>query len=145
MGYTVWHDVAPRGAIPTPRSTTSCSARAGSTASCRRTSADRCASAAASSSATGSTGSPVATLSHACGSIARAAGVRFGGAIVVLPDDDVLDPIDELGKVRGTPVAVVSRSALSTVLRRGITGAREVGGNEVFDVRTRLQQAVRHV
>ena len=75
--------------------------------------------------------------------IARAAGVRFGGAIVVLPDEDVLDPIVELGKVRGTPVAVVSRSALSTVLRRGITGTRAVGGNEVFDVRTRLQQAVR--
>ena len=41
------------------------------------------------------------------------------------------------------PWSVVSRSALSTVLRRGITGAREIGGNEVFDVRTRLQQAVR--
>ncbi len=43
----------------------------------------------------------------------------------------------------GTPVVVVSRSALSTVLRRGVTGARAVGGNEVFDVRTRLQQTVR--
>jgi hypothetical protein len=74
--------------------------------------------------------------------IARAAGVRFSGAIVVLPDEDVLDPIDEIGKVRGMPVAVVSRSALSTVLRRGITGARDVGGNEVFDIRTRLQRAV---
>jgi hypothetical protein len=40
-------------------------------------------------------------------------------------------------------VAVVSRSGLSTVLRRGITGARDIGGNEVFDVRTRLQQTVR--
>jgi hypothetical protein len=45
--------------------------------------------------------------------------------------------------VRGTPVAVVSRSALSTVLRRGLTATRAIGGNEVFDVRTRLQQAVR--
>ena len=52
--------------------------------------------------------------------IARAAGVRFGGAIVVLPDDDVMESITELGKVRGTPVVVVSRSALSTVLRRGM-------------------------
>ena len=43
------------------------------------------------------------------------------------------------------PVAVVARSALSTMLRRGLTGAREIGGNEVFDVRTRLQHAVRHV
>jgi hypothetical protein len=69
--------------------------------------------------------------------------VRFSGAIVVLPDEDVLEPIDEIGKVRGVRVAIVSRSALATVLRRGVTGARDVGGNEVFDVRTRLQQTVR--
>ncbi|RZI94087.1 MAG: molecular chaperone DnaJ, partial [Microbacterium sp.] len=54
-------------------------------------------------------------------------------------------PIEELGKVRGLPVAVVGRAALATVLRRGVTGAREIGGNELFDVRTRLQQAVRFV
>lgn len=91
----------------------------------------------------GVTGAPIADLIARIRLIARAAGVRFGGAIVVLPDDDLLDPISELGKVRGTPVAVVSRGALATVLRRGITGVRAVGGNEVFDVRTRLQQTVR--
>ena len=90
-------------------------------------------------------GSPVATLASHMRAVARAARVRFSGAIVVLPDDDLEHPIDEIGRVRGVPVAVVSRSALSTVLRRGLTGAREVGGNEVFDVRTRLQHAVRHV
>ncbi|MDN3496990.1 DnaJ domain-containing protein [Planococcus sp. APC 4015] len=88
-------------------------------------------------------GSPIADLLSRMRVVARAAGVRFGGAIVVLPDDDVLHPIDELGRVRGTAVAVVSRSALSTVLRRGVAGARSMGGNEVFDVRTRLQQTVR--
>jgi hypothetical protein len=91
----------------------------------------------------GVSGAPVAGLVARVRLVARAAGVRFGGAIVVLPDDDVMDPITELGKVRGTPVVVVSRSALSTVLRRGVTGARSIGGNEVFDVRTRLQQTVR--
>jgi len=91
----------------------------------------------------GVVGAPIAGLVARTRVVARAARVRFGGAIVVLPDDDLLDPIDELGKVRGTPVAVVSRSALSTVLRRGITGVRPVGGSEVFDVRTRLQQTVR--
>jgi len=91
----------------------------------------------------GVSGAPIADLLARMRVMARAAGVRFGGAIVVLPDDDVIEPISELGKVRGTPVAVVSRSALSTVLRRGLTGARAIGGNEVFDVRTRLQQSVR--
>jgi hypothetical protein len=90
-------------------------------------------------------GAPISDLLGRMRTVARAAGVRFGGAIVVLPDDDLAQQITELGKVRGVPVAVVGRSALSTVLRRGVTGARDVGGNEVFDVRTRLDQTVRFV
>ncbi len=90
-------------------------------------------------------GSPVTQLVSRARVIARAAGVRFSGAMVVLPDDAILDAVTELGKVRGTPVALVTRSALTTLLRRGISGAREVGGTELFDIRTRLQQRVRHV
>jgi len=90
-------------------------------------------------------GTPVASLVARTRAVARAARVKFSGAIVVLPDDDVDAAIVDLGKVRGVAVAVVSRSALSTVLRRGVAGAREIGGNELFDVRTRLQQTVRFV
>ncbi|GLJ80661.1 DnaJ domain-containing protein [Microbacterium imperiale] len=90
-------------------------------------------------------GAPVATLVQRARALGRAARVKFSGAIVVLPDDDVAQAIDELGRVRGLVVAVVGRSALSTVLRRGVAGAREIGGNELFDVRTRLQQTVRFV
>ena len=90
-------------------------------------------------------GAPVGELVARTRTIARAAGVRFSGVLVVLPDDDLVQPIEELGKVRGLPVAVVSRSALATVLRRGMTGARDIGGNELFDVRTRLQRTVRFV
>ncbi|WP_431804586.1 DnaJ domain-containing protein [Microbacterium sp. bgisy203] len=90
-------------------------------------------------------GAPIGDLVAASRALARSARVKFGGAIVVLPDDDVPTAIEEIGKVRGTPVGVVARSALSTVLRRGLTGARDIGGNELFDVRTRLQAAVRFV
>ena len=90
-------------------------------------------------------GSPIADTVAGARTIARTARVRFSGVIVVLPDDDVATVLDEIGKVRGTPVAVVARSALQTVLRRGLTGARDIGGNELFDIRTRLQQAVRFV
>jgi hypothetical protein len=90
-------------------------------------------------------GAPVTELVSRLRVVARAAGVRFSGAIVVLPDGDIQAPITDLGKVRGTPVAVVSRSAVSTLLRQGITGARDIGGTELFDIRTRLQQSVRHV
>ena len=90
-------------------------------------------------------GSPVTQLVSRARVTARAAGVRFSGAMVVLPDDAILDAVTDLGKVRGTPVVLVHRSALTTLLRRGIPGAREVGGTELFDIRTRLQQRVRHV
>jgi hypothetical protein len=93
----------------------------------------------------GVTGSPVADLLARMRVVARAAGVRFGGAIVVLPDDDLVQAITPLGKVRGTPVVLVARGALANVLRQGVPGARPIGGNEIFDVRTRLQQAVRFV
>ena len=88
-------------------------------------------------------GSPIARLVLTARGLGRSATVKFSGAVVVLPDDDVATAIEELGRVKGLPVAVVGRSALAAVLRRGVTGAREIGGNELFDVRTRLQQVVR--
>ncbi|WP_259064202.1 J domain-containing protein [Microbacterium sp. AK031] len=90
-------------------------------------------------------GAPVARLLARMRVVARSARVRFGGAIVVLPDDDLDQAITPLGKVRGVPVVVVRRSTLRTVLRQGVPGARDIGGNELFDVRTRLQHAVRFV
>ena len=77
--------------------------------------------------------------------IAKAAKVKFGGAIIVLPDDDLAQAVTPLGTSRGVPVVVVRRSALAMVLRQGVPGARPIGGNELFDVRTRLQQTVRFV
>ncbi len=91
------------------------------------------------------TGAPVASLVLRARALARVARVKFSAAVVVLPDDDVALAIEELGRVKGLPVAVVGQSALTTLLRRGATGARDIGGNELFDIRTRLQQTVRFV
>lgn len=90
-------------------------------------------------------GTPVADLLRRMRSVARAARVRFGGGIIVLPDDDLPTAITPLTGVRTLPVVVVSRSALATALRRGVPGARTIGGNELFDIRTRLQQTARLV
>lgn len=145
MGYTVWHDVAAAGRGADPDAKIDhivlgpsglygvLSEDFGGPVRVRR----------GEFVGDGVPGAPIAELLSSMRGVSRAAGVRFSGAIVVLPDEDVLEPIDELGKVRGVRVAVVSRSALATVLRRGITGARDIGGNEVFDARTRLQQTVR--
>lgn len=86
---------------------------------------------------------PIAHTVAAARAVGKAAGVRFGGALLVLPDSDVQDAITELGKVRSLPVGVVGESAVTTVLRRGLSGVRDLGGTEIFDVRTRLQQTLR--
>jgi hypothetical protein len=88
---------------------------------------------------------PVTALLGRTRVLSRAARVRFGGAIIALPDDDLAQALTTLWTIRGTPVAVVRRSALATLLRTGVPGARDIGGNELFDIRTRLQQAVRFV
>ena len=147
MGYTVWHDVAAGGRSDDPEAKLDhivlgpsglygvLSEDFGGPIRLRR----------GEIVGDGVTGAPIGDLLGRMRVISRAAGVRFSGALVVLPDEDVMTSIDELGRVRGIPVVVVARSALSTVLRRGAQGARSIGGNEVFDVRTRLQQAVRFV
>lgn len=88
-------------------------------------------------------GAPIADLIAGIRTISRAAHVRFGGAIVVLPDDDVVQTVEELGKVRGVRTVLAARGALANVLRRGVSGAPEIGGNEIFDVRTRLDRSLR--
>ncbi|MDF2508811.1 MAG: molecular chaperone DnaJ [Microbacterium sp.] len=91
------------------------------------------------------TRAPVTAALSRMRAIAKAAKVRFGGAIIVLPDDDLSQAVTPLGTTRGVPVVVVRRSALAMVLRQGVPQARAIGGNELFDVRTRLQQTVRFV
>ncbi|UJP09628.1 DnaJ domain-containing protein [Microbacterium sp. KUDC0406] len=86
---------------------------------------------------------PVADLLSRIRLLSRAARVRFSAAIFVFPDDDLAEAAVPLGSVRGMPVVVVRRSVLRTILRSGVHGTRVIGGNELFDVRTRLQQTVR--
>lgn len=91
------------------------------------------------------TRAPVTAALGRMRTIAKTARVRFSGAIIVLPDDDLAQAVTPLGTSRGVPVVVVRRSALAMVLRQGVPQARAIGGNELFDVRTRLQQTVRFV
>ncbi|MFJ2534205.1 DnaJ domain-containing protein [Microbacterium maritypicum] len=91
------------------------------------------------------TRAPVTAALGRMRTIAKTARVRFSGAIIVLPNDDLAQAVTPLGTSRGVPVVVVRRSALAMVLRQGVPQARAIGGNELFDVRTRLQQTVRFV
>jgi hypothetical protein len=88
---------------------------------------------------------PVNALSLRAKTLARAAGVRFSGLLVVVPDGQSDEGVTELGRVRGVRAALVQRSHLGQLLRTGVSGATPIGGNELFDVRTRLQSSVRFV
>jgi len=76
--------------------------------------------------------------------IARAAKVRFSGLIIVVSDDQAPASLTELSSIRGAQGLLVQRSRLVNVLRSGLPGVG-VGGTDLFEVRSRLQGAVRFV
>jgi hypothetical protein len=77
--------------------------------------------------------------------IARAARVRFSALVIVLPDEQISEDLQVVGSIRGAATVVVNQSRLASLLREGLPGARVVGGTELFDVRTRLQNAITFV
>jgi len=81
---------------------------------------------------------PVHELAARAKSLARELRVTFTGLVIVLPDGAIDEPVTSLGKVRGTPAVAVAQSYLAMLLRQGIEGAQPIGGNELFDIRTRL-------
>ncbi|CAN5184555.1 hypothetical protein BH11ACT5_BH11ACT5_01360 [soil metagenome] len=81
---------------------------------------------------------PVHELAGRAKSLSRALRVHFTALVIVLPDSAIDEPVTELGKVRGTPALAVQQSYLGMLLRKGLDGAQPIGGNELFDVRTRL-------
>jgi hypothetical protein len=81
---------------------------------------------------------PVHELAARARSLSRSLRVHFTALVIVLPDAAIEEPVTELGKVRGTPALAVQQSYLGMLLRQGLDGAQPIGGNELFDVRTRL-------
>lgn len=86
---------------------------------------------------------PMHDLAVRAKSIARAAKVKFTGLMIVVPDAAAPSSLELLGKSRGAVTALVGQSRLPGVLRDGLPGAARIGGTELFEVRTRLQSAVK--
>lgn len=86
---------------------------------------------------------PVRTLVRKARALGRASRVRFTATIVVAPDDDLDESIVHIGKKKDS--AVVRLSALPMVLRDGLGGGQRLSIEDVFDVRTRLQQSAHFV
>ena len=88
---------------------------------------------------------PMNELSLRARSIAKAARVRFTGVAIVIPDDAGPESLAVIGRSRGVATVLVERSRLPDLLRSGLDGAPAIGGTELFEVRTRLQAAIRFV
>ncbi|TDP99685.1 MULTISPECIES: nuclease-related domain-containing protein [unclassified Leifsonia] len=88
---------------------------------------------------------PFHDLYHAAKSFGRQAGVRFTGYIVVVPDDDLDVPFDVVRRGRLSGSMLVRRSLLPRLLRDGANAAGRESVDRAFELRTRLQEAVRFV
>ncbi len=87
---------------------------------------------------------PAHELSVRAKSLARQWRVRFTGLVIVLPDDALDGPIVELGSARGAAVIAVRQEHLASFMRSGLPTA-PIGGNELFEVRTRVAASVQFV
>ncbi len=87
---------------------------------------------------------PLAQLGGRARVLARAAKVKFSALLIVVEDDQAVESAVELGSVRGAQGMLVQRSRLVNLIRTGLPGVG-VGGTDLFEVRTRLQAAVRFV
>ncbi len=88
---------------------------------------------------------PMHELASRAKTLSRQLRVRFTGLVIVLPDDALDEPLTQLGSVRGAATVAVRQSYLAMLLRQGIPGSEPIGGNELFDVRTRVGDGVRFV
>jgi hypothetical protein len=86
---------------------------------------------------------PMHELALRARTVARAARVKFTGLLLVLPDEHLDEPAAGIGSSRGAEQVVLRASVLLTALREGLPDSRPVGGSEIFEVRTRLQAAIR--
>ena len=88
---------------------------------------------------------PVHELTSRAKALSRALRVKFTALVIVLPDDALDEHLLALGSARGASVMAVRQSFVPQLLRGGVPGGATIGGNELFDVRTRIQSGVRFV
>ncbi|MCI2959393.1 J domain-containing protein [Agromyces atrinae] len=86
---------------------------------------------------------PMHALALRAKSVAKAAKVKVTALLIVVPDDASAEGVEIVGSSRGAVTALVQRSRLAQVLRDGLPGAARIGGTDLMEVRTRLQQSVR--
>lgn len=88
---------------------------------------------------------PVHELASRAKALSRGLRLKFTALVIVLPDDALDEHLLALGSARGASVMAVRQSFVPQLLRGGVPGGATIGGNELFDARTRIQSGVRFV
>lgn len=88
---------------------------------------------------------PISSLAKAARRLGRDLGVRFSARVVVVPDDALEQPFEQVERGRHQGAVVIRRSLLPQLLRSGTDDPRLGGYGEAFEVRTRVQNRVRFV
>ncbi|QHF24808.1 DnaJ domain-containing protein [Rathayibacter sp. VKM Ac-2804] len=88
---------------------------------------------------------PLASLAKAARRLGRELGVRFSASVIVVPDDALEQPYEQVERGRHAGDVLIRRSLLPQLLRSGTDDPRLGGYGESFEVRTRVQNRVRFV
>lgn len=87
---------------------------------------------------------PVQELARRTRAFEKAARVKFSALVIVVGDHESAEGVEEIGKVRAARGLLVQRPRLAHLVRSGLSGVG-TGGTDLFEVRTRVQSAVRFV
>jgi molecular chaperone DnaJ len=85
---------------------------------------------------------PIHDLHRFAKKLARSLGVRFTAVAIVVPDDDLAEPMQVVERGRYAGSVLIRRSVLPQLLRVGPSSAG-ISVGDVFEVRTRLQNGIR--
>jgi hypothetical protein len=89
---------------------------------------------------------PVRDLVRAARKLGKALGVKFDGQVIVVPDDALVETSSEsVERGRHAGTLVIVRSRLPSVMRSGVPEGEARRRGDVFEVRSRLQQAIQLV
>lgn len=85
---------------------------------------------------------PVRSLTRGAKTLGRALGVKFTARVVVVPDDDLAEPQISVKRGRHADTVLVRRTLLPKLLRDGVGDGPRTSVDEIFEVRTRLQNGI---
>jgi len=90
----------------------------------------------------GVTSPPLHALAARAKALRRASRTRVDALVLVVPDDELSSGVESAGTIKGVPAFVSTVARVAALLRSPLPGTKPIGGAELFEVRTRLQETV---